>query len=102
MDDYFRYYVYILASKPGGTLYIGITNDIVRRTYEHQTFAHPKSFTARYKVTRLVHVEFFDNVMNAILREKKLKTWNRQWKLNLVTKANPFWHDLSTNWQHVA
>ncbi len=102
MADEFRYYVYILASRPGGTLYVGITNDILRRMEEHQKFIHPKCFTARYKVTQLVHIEPYDNVMTAILREKAIKKWQRTWKLNLITHTNPFWHDLSKNGQHIA
>jgi putative endonuclease len=102
MPDYFTYYVYILASRPSGTLYVGITNDIVRRTWEHQNFTHPKCFTARYKITQLMHIEVYDNVMTAILREKKLKKWHREWKFNLITKTNPNWQDLSKEWRHVA
>lgn len=102
MQDYYTYYVYILASKPGGTLYIGITNDIVRRVWEHKTFLHPSCFTAKYNVTRLVHLDTFDNVMTAIQHEKRLKKWKRKWKLDLITQTNPFWHDLSINYQHVA
>lgn len=102
MDEYFRYYVYILASHPAGTLYVGITNDIVRRMAEHKGYIHPRCFTARYNITQLVHIELYDNVMTAILREKTLKKWRRDWKFNLITQANPHWTDLSTNWQHVA
>lgn len=102
MPDYFTYYVYILVSRIGGTLYVGITNDIARRVWEHQHFIHPKCFTAKYKVTQLVHIEVSHNVMDAILREKRLKKWNRKWKLELITKTNPYWHDLSTQWQHIA
>ena len=102
MPDYFTYYVYILASKPSGTLYVGITNNLTRRVWEHQQETNPNSFTARYNVKSLVYVEVFDNVMTAILYEKRIKKWRREWKFNLITTTNPHWINLSTNWQHVA
>jgi len=101
MDEYFRYYVYILASHPCGTLYVGITNDIIRRMAEHKNRTNPSCFTARYNVRQLVHIEPYENVMTAILREKKLKKWKRAWKFDLITQLNPRWNDLSTNWRHV-
>ena len=101
-DDYFTYYVYILASQPKENLYVGITNDIVRRVWEHQNKTEPTSFTAKYNVDKLIYIEKFDNVIAAILYEKRLKKWQRSWKFALITKTNPHWHDLSTNRQHVA
>jgi len=88
-----RYWVYILASKIGGTLYIGVTNDLVRRVFEHRE-GLVKGFTKKHAVHRLVHFEQFDDVENAIRREKRLKSWNRAWKIELIEEANPNWIDL--------
>jgi putative endonuclease len=82
----FTYYVYILASKPGGTLYVGITNDMARRIWEHKNFIHTNCFTAKYNVTQLVYTEIYDNVMTAILREKKLKNGTANGSWNLLQK----------------
>ncbi len=87
------YYVYILASRRNGTLYIGVTNDLVRRVYEHKEDLVP-GFTSKYGVHQLVYYETFDNVQEAIEREKRLKKWKRQWKLALIEEANPLWKDL--------
>jgi putative endonuclease len=87
------YWVYILASRIGGTLYIGVTNDLVRRIHEHRT-GQAESFTKRYGVQRLVHFEQFDDIENAIRREKRLKSWNRAWKIRLIEESNPNWVDL--------
>ena len=87
------YYVYILARARNGTLYIGVTNDLARRCYEHREGLTP-GFTRKYDVTRLVHVEPFSDIGFAIQREKRLKKWNRRWKLELIEKTNPQWLDL--------
>ncbi len=87
------FYVYILASRIGGTLYIGVTNDLVRRVAEHRLKA-VKSFTKKYEIDRLVYFEQFDDVENAIRREKRLKKWNRAWKIRLIEEFNPNWDDL--------
>ncbi|HEV7634075.1 MAG TPA: GIY-YIG nuclease family protein [Bradyrhizobium sp.] len=87
------FYVYILASRIGGTLYIGVTNDLIRRVAEHR-LKSVKSFTNKYKVHRLVYFEQFDDVENAIGREKRLKKWNRAWKVRLIEGSNPNWDDL--------
>jgi putative endonuclease len=87
------YWVYILASRIGGTLYIGVTNDLVRRVYEHRTGAVP-GFSKRHQVHRLVYFERFSDVEYAIQREKRLKKWNRSWKIRLIEEANPNWDDL--------
>ena len=87
------YYVYILASKRNGTLYIGITNDLLRRVHEHRT-GIAGGFTKRYGVKRLVYFEQTPNVAAAITREKQLKKWNRKWKIELIEKTNPYWRDL--------
>jgi putative endonuclease len=85
--------VYILASKRGGTLYIGVTNDIRRRLVEHQD--GKVGFTRRYKIKRLVYIEFHPLIRDAIVREKRLKEWNRGWKVRLIEETNPDWNDLS-------
>ncbi len=88
-----RYFVYILASGLGGTLYIGVTNDLVRRVSEHQSGLVP-GFTQKYGVVRLVYFEEFGDINEAIAREKRLKKWNRAWKIQLIEERNPNWDDL--------
>jgi putative endonuclease len=87
------FYVYLLASRKHGTLYLGVTNNLVRRVYEHKTKAAP-GFTKRYKVDRLVWFEIYDDALNAITREKQLKKWRRDWKTRLIEESNPNWVDL--------
>jgi putative endonuclease len=87
------YYVYLLASKKHGTLYLGVTNDIVRRVYEHRTKA-VAGFTARYGIDKLVWFEIYDDPLTAIAREKELKKWRRDWKIRLIEEENPGWVDL--------
>ncbi len=87
------YWVYILASRLGGTLYIGVTSDLIRRVYEHRSKAVP-GFTKKYGVSRLVYYEQFGDVEFAIQREKRLKKWPRTWKIRLIEAVNPDWHDL--------
>ncbi len=87
------YYVYILASKRNGTLYIGITNNLIRRIYEHKQ-GMVKGFTKKYHVDRLVYFEENNDVISAITREKQMKKWKRSWKINLIEKNNPEWKDL--------
>ncbi len=87
-------YVYILASNRNGTLYIGVTSDLVRRVDEHKSEI-VGGFTKRYKVHRLVYYEVYDDIVEAIEREKQLKRWNRKWKLALIERVNPDWSDLS-------
>ena len=88
-----KYFVYILASKRNGTLYIGVTNNLARRVYEHQNNL-VYGFTKKYGVHLLVYFEQYDEVIHAIQREKQLKKWNRQWKIELIEKENPEWNDL--------
>ena len=88
-----QYFVYILASKPRGTLYIGVTNDVVRRGMQHRD-GIAEGFTKKYGVKLLVHYEVFDEILLAIQREKSLKRWTREWKLNLIERPNPHWDDL--------
>ena len=87
------FYVYIVANE-ARTLYIGVTNDLARRVEEHRTAAR-QGFTSRYKLGRLVWFETFDRVVDAIAHEKRLKRWNRAWKLELIEKSNPGWEDLT-------
>ncbi|MBR0745018.1 GIY-YIG nuclease family protein [Bradyrhizobium japonicum] len=85
--------VYILASKKHGTLYIGVTNDLVRRVYEHRTKAVP-GFTTKYEVDKLVLFENYDDAPTAIARENDLKKWRCDWKTRLIEEQNPNWDDL--------
>jgi putative endonuclease len=87
------YWVYILASKPRGTLYIGVTNSLIRRVEEHAKGLVP-GFTRRYRVHTLVWFEEFGDVEEAIQREKTMKEWPRAWKVNLIERANLHWQDL--------
>jgi putative endonuclease len=87
------YFVYIAASTKDGAIYIGITNDIVRRIFEHRTKAAP-GFTSKYNTTRLVWFEIYDDPISAISREKELKKWKRAWKIQLIEAQNPQWNDL--------
>ena len=88
-----QYFVYILASKPRGTLYIGVTNNLERRGVEHRDGLLP-GFTKNYGVKQLVYFEMFDGILEAIQREKSLKRWPREWKTNLIEHTNPHWQDL--------
>ncbi len=88
-----QYYVYILASRKNGTMYIGVTSNLVKRMYEHKE-GLLEGFTKKYKVKDLVYYEQANDVNEAIIREKQLKKWNRQWKINLIEKENPGWLDL--------
>jgi putative endonuclease len=87
------YHVYMLASRRHGTLYLGVTNNLARRVWEHKTKAVP-GFSAKYGVDRLVWYECYDRIDEAIAREKALKKWRRDWKLRLIEEMNPEWEDL--------
>ncbi len=87
------YFVYILASQRHGTLYVGVTNNLVRRIHEHREKLI-EGFTSQYNVTRLVWIDQTDSVEEAITHEKKLKRWRREWKMALIEKTNPAWDDL--------
>ena len=87
------YYVYILASKRNGTLYIGITSDLIKRVWEHKNKS-VEGFTNKYNVDKLVYYEQYSDPENAIKREKRLKKYNRKWKLDLIEKENPGWRDM--------
>ena len=88
-----NYFIYILASKYNGTLYIGVTNDLLKRVYEHKN-NFVDGFTKQYGVHRLVYYEVFNSIESAITREKQIKKWRREWKINLIEKDNPKWDDL--------
>ena len=88
------YYVYILSSKRNGTLYIGVTNDLERRLYEHRNNLI-EGFTNKYHVHHLVYFEDVNDIQSALQREKQLKRWTRKWKLELIEKVNPEWRDLA-------
>jgi len=87
-------FVYILASRPHGTLYIGVTSDLMGRMYQHRA-GMTGGFAGKYKTFRLVHFEQFADMDSAIAREKQLKTWRRAWKIALIEKDNPSWEDLA-------
>lgn len=88
-----QYYVYILASQRNGTLYIGVTNDLIKRVWQHKNKA-ADGFTKKYGVDKLVYFEDTSDIMSALEREKQLKNWHRQWKINLIQGKNPEWKDL--------
>jgi putative endonuclease len=87
-------FVYILASRRRGTIYIGVTSDLPARLWHHRNGTHG-GFTSKYRVYRLVHLEPLDDMRSAIAREKQLKRWHRQWKINLIEEQNPHWSDLA-------
>jgi putative endonuclease len=87
------YYVYILASRRNGTLYVGVSNDVMRRTWQHKSDL-VEGFTKKYGVHILAHYELFHDIDVAIAREKRLKKWNRAWKIRLIEKDNSGWNDL--------
>jgi putative endonuclease len=92
------YFVYILASRHHGSLYVGVTNSLLRRVREHRDGSVP-GFTKRYGIKRLVYYEMFGDVREAIAREKEIKKWRRDWRLALIEKENPVWGDL---WHRLA
>ncbi len=91
------YYVYMISNKKDGVLYIGVTNNLERRIFEHKNKLI-KGFSSRYNLDRLIYFEQFQFIQEAIKREKNMKKWKRVWKINLIVKENPDWQDLSKNW----
>jgi putative endonuclease len=89
----YQYYVYILTNRPYGTLYVGVTNDLTRRIWEHRNDV-VEGFTREHKLHRLVWYEVHEDVYMAITREKLVKKWHRDWKVNLIQAKNPEWNDL--------
>lgn len=92
-----QYYLYILSNKYNGTLYIGVTNDLELRMFEHKNKL-VEGFTKKYSLNRLVYFETFQYVNDAIKREKNMKKWKRQWKKDIIEAENPTWSDLSKDW----
>ena len=88
-----NYFIYILTNKANKVVYIGVTNDLKRRVYEHKMKLFP-GFTRRYNLNKLVYFERYQNIDEAIIREKRLKKWKRSWKDDLINSANPEWNDL--------
>lgn len=88
-----QYYVYIMASQRNGTLYVGVTSDLIKRTWEHKS-KFIQGFTAKYAIDRLVYYEVHEDIEAAIKREKNIQAWKRAWKLTLIEKRNPEWEDL--------
>ena len=91
-----QYYIYIMTNK-SGTLYVGMTNDIKKRVYEHKNKLIA-GFTKKYNINRLIYFETFSDVYSAITREKTIKGWLRKKKIDLVNSTNPYWNDLSSDW----
>lgn len=94
-----QFYVYILASKKEGVLYVGVTNDLERRIFEHKAKIN-EGFTSKYNVGKLMYFEVFNSIEEAILIEKRMKKWKREWKVNLIIENNPEWKDLSRDWNN--
>lgn len=91
-----QYFVYILASKKYGTLYIGVTDNLIKRVYQHKEKL-ADGFSSKYGVDKLVHFKIFESIKEAIVREKQLKKWKRDWKINLIEQENLNWDDLYPN-----
>ena len=89
-----QYYIYIMANNKNWTLYIWVTSDLIKRVQEHKEKIDKDSFTAKYNCSKLVYYEIYNNINEAITREKQLKKWNRKWKMTLIEKENPKWEDL--------
>ena len=93
-----QYFVYILSNKKNGTLYIGMTNNLERRLFEHKNKLN-EGFSKKYNLTKLLYFETFQYPNDAIIREKNLKKWKRAWKIRLIEEENPNWDDLSSTWK---
>jgi len=92
------WYVYIMSNRPNGVIYIGITDNIEERVKEHKLKFRSKSFTAKYNCDKLLYFEEFVNNKEAIIRERGMKKWKRDWKIELIEEMNPSWVDISMNW----
>jgi len=88
------YYLYIMANDRNGTLYIGVTNNLFTRSFQHKLKINKDSFTAKYNIDRLVYYESYQYIQDAIQREKQMKVWQRQWKIRVIEESNPAWRDL--------
>ncbi len=89
-----NFYVYIITNKSNKVLYIGFTKDLKRRIYQHKNKSHPNTFSARYNLNKLIYFEVFKFEEEAKLRERQMKKWNRDWKIELIERENPNWEDL--------
>lgn len=92
-----NFFLYIMTNKPDGVLYIGITNELERRVREHKQ-KQIKGFTYKYNLDKLVYFESFETYDEAFLKERRMKKWNREWKVNLINDKNPGWKDLAIEW----
>ena len=92
------WYIYIISNKPQGVIYVGVTNNLIERVKEHKLKIYQNSFTARYNCDKLIYFEKWKNGFEATKREKQLKKWKRDWKVNLIQDMNPTWMDISLNW----
>ncbi|WP_289846253.1 GIY-YIG nuclease family protein [Winogradskyella psychrotolerans] len=92
------WYIYIMSNKFNGTIYIGVTNNLEERVKEHKLKIYPDSFTSKYNCNKLVYFEEYSKAEEAIVREKRLKKWKRDWKIKLIEDMNPSWVDISDNW----
>ncbi len=92
-----QYYLYIITNKKDGVLYIGVTNNLERRIFEHKNKLI-KGFSSRYNLNKLIYFEIFQSINEAIKREKNMKKWKREWKIKLIIEKIPNWNDLSNNW----
>ena len=92
-----QYYLYIITNKKNGVLYIGVTNNLERRMFEHKNKLI-KGFSSKYNLDKLVYLEVYQYVEDAIKREKNMKKWKREWKINLIVEDNPDWDDISKDW----
>ena len=88
-----------MTNKPNGVLYIGVTDNLDERVKEHKLKVYPQSFTAKYNCDKLVYFEEFEDGLEAVEREKQMKKWKRDWKINLIEDSNPKWVDISHNWK---
>ena len=91
------WFVYIISNKLNGVLYIGVTKNLKRRIYQHKNKIHPRTFSARYNLDKLVYYKNFETKDEAYTKERQMKKWNRKWKIELIESINPNWQDLSKN-----
>ena len=91
-------YIYIMSNKYKGVIYIGVTDNLIERVKEHKLKVYPRSFSAKYNCNKLIYFEEWENGLEATIREKQLKKWKRDWKVNLIEDMNPTWMDISLNW----
>ena len=92
------WYIYIMSNQHQGVIYVGVTDNLIERVKEHKLKIYPNSFTAKYNCDKLIYFEEWENGFEAIRREKQLKKWKRDWKVNLIEDMNPSWMDISLNW----